>query len=340
MSLMGRMRRTGLADLPISLARMRVWIPLLAVLACCQSGGKKEITNIVEVGAGAVEERPEVTLSESAKLVRNTEESVKRYEELRLQGLTRAMGALRDSIATSVDQNFDVYRDMAVNTGNYYLHRNMAVKCLGFARDKRVEAREALLSIAEKTDEQPFLRANAMRALGILRDPETPLEPIVSMLGSGDPHMRTAAAEAFKELALVRKTPRDLTPQYYTAIERLSTMLYDKANLNGRRAAVWALANLRHPDTLDNLLAALGDKDEQVQIGALRGLELLGDQRAIEPLIKYLRDGPTSTGQSWAVTALKAIALQGGFTKDPGELAPLGSTPRKWEDFFRAARMK
>jgi HEAT repeat protein len=318
---------------------MRFFLPVLAALACCKSSGQGDVTNIVEVGAGAVEQRPEVALGEDAKLVRNTEESVKRYEELRLQGLTRAMSALRDSIATSVDQDFPVYRDMALES-KLYLHRNMAVKCLGFAREKRADAREALLLIASKPDEQPFLRANAMRSIGILRDPDTPLEPIVSMLGSGDPQMRTAAAEAFKELALVRETPRELTPQYHTAIERLSTMLYDKANRSGRRAAVWALANLRHPDTLDNLLAALGDSDEQVQIGALRGLELLGDQRAIDPILKYLRDGPSSSAESWATLTLKAIALQGGFTKDPGELIPLGSNPRKWEEFFRAARMK
>jgi HEAT repeat protein len=314
-------------------------IAVLALFPACKSNDQEDVTNIVEVGAGAVEERPEVVTGENAKMVRNTEESVKRYEELRLQGLTRAMAALRDAIATSVDQDFPVYRDMALGA-DLYLHRNMAVKCLGFAREKRAEAREALLKIAEKPDEMPFMRANAMRALGILRDPDMPLEPIVSMLGSGDPAMRTAAAETFKEIALVKKTPRNLSPQYYTAIERLATMLYDKAHRSGRRAAVWALANLRHPDTMEHLLAALGDPDEQVQIGALRGLELLGDQRAIEPLIKYLRDGPTSSATSWTVKALKAIAVQGGFAKEPGELIPLGSNPRKWEEFFRAARMK
>ncbi|MHC4939816.1 MAG: HEAT repeat domain-containing protein [Planctomycetota bacterium] len=321
------------------MTKMRPWLLIPLCLAACASNKDKEVTNIVEVGAGAVEQRPELVTGENAKLVRNTEESVKRYEELRLQGLTRAQIALRDSIATNVDKDFDVFRDMALE-GKLYLHRNMAVKCLGFAREKMPDAREALLLIAQKPNEQPFLRANAMRALGVLRDPETPLEPVVAMLGSGDAAMRTEAAETFKELALVKKTPRELTPQYYTAIERLATMLYDKPNRAGRRAAIWALANLRHPDTMEHLLAALGDPDEQVQIGALRGLELLGDQRAIEPLLEYLGDGPTSSAESWTILALKAIAVQGGFAKDPAELIPLGNSRRKWEDFFRAARMK
>ncbi|MHC4453015.1 MAG: HEAT repeat domain-containing protein [Planctomycetota bacterium] len=321
------------------MTNMRPWVLVLLCVVGCASTDDKEVTNIVEVGGGAVEQRPEIVTSEAAKLVRNTEQSVKRYEELRLQGLTRAQIALRDSIATNVDQDFDVFRDMALE-GKLYLHRNMAVKCIGFAREKMPDAREALLLIAGKPNEQPFLRANAMRALGVLRDPDTPLEPIVSMLGSGNPAMRTEAAETFKELALVKKTPRELSPQYHTAIERLATMLYDKSNRAGRRAAVWALANLRHPDTLEHLLAALSDPDEQVQIGALRGLELLGDQRAIEPLIEYLRDGPGSSAKSWTILALQAIAVQGGFAKDPAVLIPLGSSHRKWDEFFRAARMK
>jgi len=128
---------------------MRRAILLLAAVSACKSNDQDEVTNIVEVGAGAVEERPEIVTGENAQLVRNTEESVKRYEELRLQGLTRAQVALRDSISTSVDQDFAVFRAMALH-GDLYLHRNMAVKCLGFAREKRTEAREALLQITEQ----------------------------------------------------------------------------------------------------------------------------------------------------------------------------------------------
>ncbi|MEM8884793.1 MAG: HEAT repeat domain-containing protein [Planctomycetota bacterium] len=315
-----------------------ILFPILGLALGCQSPrDESKVTNIVEVGAA--EERPEFTSDENAKLVKNTEDSVKRYEELRIQGLTRAMTALRGSIATSVDQDFEIFRDMALE-GELNLHRNMALKCLGFADERKADSREALILIASNPKEQIFLRANAMRGLGILRDPETPLEPVVAMLGAGNPSMRTEAAETFKELALVKPTPRKLTPQYITAMERLATMLYDENNRPGRRASVWALANLRHPDTLEHLLAALDDQDEQVQIGALRGLELLGDQRALEPLLAYLDDGPPEGPKSWCIKSLKVIAVQGGFAKDRSELIPLGDNVRKWEEFFRKARMK
>ena len=117
-------------------------------------------------------------------------------------------------------------------------------------------------------------------------------------------------------------------------------MVTDKHNRHGRRAAAYALANMRHPQTFDLLVVALEDDDIQVQMGGLRGLELLGDQRGIEPLLEYLRGSPPTSATTWAVKALKAIALQSGLAKDPGELSKLGDSARDWDDFFRGARMR
>jgi len=298
-----------------------------------------ETTNIVTVGVGATEEQPDLAIGDAGRRVRNTAESVKRYNELRLQGNSRGMIAMRTTIARTIDENFDDFRDMALDAEKY-LHRNMAVKCLGFANERRGDAREVLIEIASKPNEKVFLVANAARGLGLLRDPDTPLGPVIALMGSGDPTIRTSAADALKEILIVKKTPRDLTPQYLTAIDRCVTMLYDKHNRYGRRAAVYALANMRHPTNMDHLLAALTDDDEQVQIGGLRGLQLLGDQRAIEGLLEYLGKGPTSAASTWAVMALKAIALQAGLAKDPAEMSDLGDSPRKWDEFFRGARMR
>ena len=306
----------------------------------CQSTPQSdEVTNIVKAGTGAMEDQQAVVMDDDTRMVRNTSESVKRYEELRLQGLTRAMLALRSTIARTVDDNFDVFRDMALD-GKLQIHRNMAVRCLGFASERREDAREALIQIASNREEKTFMVANAALGLGILHDPETPLEPIVALMGSGDSSIRTNAAQALSEIVKIKKTPRELTPQYLAAIDRCATMLYDKYNRNGRRAAVYALANMRHPYNLEHLMAALGDDDEDVQIGGLFGIDLLGDQRAIEALLEYLRDGPTTAGITWAVKALKTIALQSGLAKSPAELQDLDDSARKWDEFFRGARMR
>ena len=322
------------------LAVFPVFLLGAVVLGGCES--KKEpsdITTIVKAGTGAMEDQPDVAMDDNTRMVRNTSESVKRYEELRLQGLSRAMLALRSTIARTVDDNFDVFRDMALD-GKLQIHRNMAVRCIGFASERREDARELLIQIASNREEKTYLVANAVLGLGILHDPETPLEPIVTLMGSGDPNIRTNAARALSEVVKVRKTPRSLTPQYLAAIDRCATMLYDKYNRNGRRAAVYALANMRHPDNFEHLVAALDDDDDDVQIGGLFGLDLLGDQRAIEPLLEYLREGHSTAATTWTIKALKTIALQSGLAKSPAEVQDLGDSARKWDEFFRAARMR
>ena len=214
----------------------------------------------------------------------------------------------------------------------------MAVKCLGFAIEKRARARDILLKLCDDPD--LTIVQNAALAVGILRDKQTDLTPLVKLLAHGDLTVRTNAATSLRDLFLVIPTPRDLTPQYWTAIDRLVTLLHEKSSPRGRRAAVWALANLRHPETLPHLISALEDPDEIVQIGGLYGIEVLGDQRALDPVLEYLHKGPTTNGASWARKALVRIAVQGGFAKTASELDELKTNWRAWRDWFRAARMK
>jgi hypothetical protein len=309
----------------------------LLPIGCVSTDDNEEPSNIIVVTEAGAEIEETLALNDQTKLVRQTSESVNTYFELRIQGRTQAAKALRSTIAARVDEDYATFEDMALE-GDLLLKRNIAVACLGFASENRVQARTALLRIAENNSEMAFLRANAIRAVGILLDPETPLAPVITLLGARDKQLQTEAAGTFKELARVKKTPKVLTPQYHVAIERLAAMLYVKSNQNGRVHAVWALANLRHPATFDHLVAALGDRYEEVQIGALYGLTLLGDQRAIEPLLSFLGDGQTTTAESWCVKALKAIVVQAGLATDRSELIPLGTSPRKWREYIRAAR--
>ena len=108
-----------------------------AAAGCVSTDEPKDVTNIVSVGVGAAEEQPDVASDDATRRVRNTAESVKRYEELRLQGNSRAMIALRTTIARTIDEDFDDFRNMALD-GQSYLHRNMAVKCLGFANERHI----------------------------------------------------------------------------------------------------------------------------------------------------------------------------------------------------------
>jgi HEAT repeat protein len=317
------MRRAALALGPILL------------FAACGSTPEEPATTLVQVGA--VEDARELDIDESSRLVLDTERNVNQWEELRLQGMTQKMEAVRRSIAVAVDGNLDVFSEMALE-GELNLQRNKAVKCLGFAFEQREAARKTLVILLG--DGSATIAANAARALGILRDPETDLTPLITLLAHRDVHVRTNAATALIDLFRIKPTPRQLPAQYYTAIDRLITMLHDPASIRSRRAAAWALANMHHPEVLDHLVSALADADEQVQVGGLYGLRQLGDARSLEPLLAYLEGEPGGEAGSWAHQALVAIAMNGGFAKTASELRSLGDNARLWRDWFRQARNK
>jgi len=309
-------------------------LALLAV-ACGSTPKDEDVTTIVETEI--IKDSPELGQDETGRLLRRTDNNVKQHEELRLQGMTQQMVAVHRTIAQSVDDNIDTFRKVALE-GDLLLQRNMAVKCLGFAVEQREKARDTLLVLLN--DDSVTIVANAVRGLGLLRDKETDITPIVTLCGSGDPAIRTNAAATLAALFLIRETPRQLTPQYHAAIDRLVVLLHDESYTRSRRAAAWALANLRHPSTLEHLISALHDADVQTQIGGLRGLELLGDQRSLDSLLDYLDDAPTTEAASWARQALEKIAIQGGFAKNAAELTELGTNPRLWRKWFQAARMR
>jgi len=307
--------------------------------ACSSSTTAGDGADVVVRHEAKVKEALEMQGDEAGQLIRRTHQNVRRYEELRIEGQTQAMAAMRQTIGRTVDEDFDVFRAQALDAGSLTL-RNWAVACIGFAIEKRAAARKLLESLLTAPDQPPWVLANACLALRVLRDPETDLTVLIPFIGNADPEVRTNAATALGELWGGMQTPRELTPQHYAAIDRLVSLLHDPATTRGRRAAVIALANLRHPDVLDHLVSALQDPDPVVQIGGLMGIERLGDARALDPLFEYLEGSPSDEAASWAVNALKAIAVQNGFTQTPSELDSLGTSGRQWRKWFRAQRTK
>ncbi len=307
------------------------------LVPACESTKKQETETSAAFRAEAEEENsPLFSSDEGIRLIRSTERNVKHFLELRIQGETQQMLAVRRAISRSVDDNFDTFRDTALKS-EFIVHRNMAVKCLGFSTDNREKARVALIELTEGAD--LTLVKNAALGLGLLRQKNTDVTVLVKLLAHGDVEVRTNAATALKDIWIIKETPRELTPQYWTAIDRLISLLHQKQSIRGRRAAVWALANLRHPDVLEHLVSGLKDQDEYVQIGGLYGIRVLGDQRAIEPLLEFLENGPTTATESYAKNALVAIAVQSGFAKTPSECDDLAANPKAWRQWLIAKRM-
>lgn len=310
--------------------------PAALLLVACNQPEKDP--DIVVPYEDQVKEALEQGGNEEGQIIRRTYQNVRRYEELRIEMQEQPMAAMRRTIGRAVDDDFDVFKRHALDKEVVTL-RNWAIACLGFAIDKRVEARKLLESQLTDETTAPWLLANACQSLAVLRDKETNLSLVVRLVSHGDPEVRTSAATAVKEIWYVTQTPRDLTPEYYAAIDRLVALLHDDATTRGRRAAVWALTYLRHPAVLEHLLGALDDRDAEVQVGALRGVETLGDARAIEPLCEYLDGSPQDGPASFAVRALQQIAVQNGFAQTKSELEPLGTSGKAWRKWFRSQRM-
>jgi HEAT repeat protein len=265
--------------------------------------------------------------------------NVRRYDELRIEMQSQPMAAMRRTIAQAVDENFDTFVKFAQDKQSSTL-RTWSITCLGFAGETRVKARDLLQSLLIEPDVAAWDLANACQALSELRDKDTDLSLVIPLVSHGNPEVRTCAATAIKEIWLVTGSPRDLTPQHYAAIERLVSLLHDDATIRGRRAAAFALANLRNPAVLDHLISALQDDDAEVQIAGLRGIEMLGDPRALEALFEYLDSGPATVPGSYAVRALQQIAVQNGFAQTKAELESIGTSGKAWRKWFRAQRTK
>lgn len=148
----------------------------------------------------------------------------------------------------------------------------------------------------------PTVRAVAVRALGHLGDP--------------------AAAPA---LLSVAAKPGAVPASFVTqSLVRLGSGVEDVVcghlrsdSHQVRCVAADALGLLRAVDSVDDLVRALSDVDDEPAIRAARALGRIGDPRAVRPLLAVL-----SPDRSWALVAVAARAL--GALGDPVAAPALG----------------
>lgn len=178
----------------------------------------------------------------------------------------------------------------------------------------REAATEAFRHVADETAlaalvrlfEDPAHRDTAAAVLGRLKDPGA-LEPLIAMLKSQDPTARLMAAEALEQLADPRSADawievmaypdlRDIASRSLKRISELRERIVaildrlreseDAVALEEARIGVsMDLIALGRPAVSD-LLEALGDDLWVVREAAAQALGLIGDFRAVEPLLR------------------------------------------------------
>ena len=170
-----------------------------------------------------------------------------------------------------------------------------------------------IAALKDKDSKDSDVRQAAAEALGEIKDPRA-VEPLIAALGDESSGVRLAAAKSLGEI----KDPR--------AVEPLSAALKDE-NKYVRRAAAHALDRLGwKPEqdeiagwywmakcdwdkcvalgalTVEPLIAALKDTDEEVRRAAAEALGKIKDRRAVEPLSAAFKDTDKDVRQAAAVS--------------------------------------
>ena len=150
-----------------------------------------------------------------------------------------------------------------------------AVSCLKGIADKKA-FKPCLKAL---NDENPHVRNQAVHALAAI-DGEKSVEPLIKVINS-DKHFfnRGAAVWRLGEIGDERAVE-----SLYNAIDD------DNEKLDLQRKAVIALRKIGGEKATEFLIKALNRKDIKIKNDVIAGLGEIGDERAVEPLSKFLTD--------------------------------------------------
>jgi len=199
----------------------------------------------------------------------------------------------------------------------------------------RPEIRAALREIVINSQDN-VVRANAARALGILRDRDS-VQTLIEALRSKDDRLIFESLIALQKIGDPASGPRvvflmrDLVEKVQLAaietggllkakdaVGELRRLLESGPEKKVRRATVLALARIADPGSRELLSGFLRDKDEEVRAGAAEGIGRIANPADFQAL-QSLFDGENKTvarlAQCFAVVRLGSV--------DMSEMAPL-----------------
>jgi len=202
---------------------------------------------------------------------------------------------MRPVLSRYVDANFDLIAQAL--KGDNVKHRMVAAWGLGYSTDPR--AMPSLLTLLD--DRSPKVRANALHGLATLRDPTTPLKPLVACFSDADPGVRCNAARAVREILKPGSGVEVIVP--------LTGLLTDDEHLV-RLAAVGALGKIGRPECLGFLINALQDEMPLIRSQAALALGKTGDPAAVNHLMDALTTEKIPVAISAIVKALESLTGQ------------------------------
>lgn len=327
-------------------------LPLCLVLAQDQSGSKEKIKAAraaVKSGPAGIAQLDPLLLDQDVEVRR---EAVKSLAAIGTQhGLDLLVRSTRDGDAEiqirAVDALVNFYLPGYITTGFSGTLKRAGNALSGrFSQDEnrdvvdpdtpvRPEIREALRAIVANSQDN-LVRANAARAIGILRDRES-VQTLIDALRSKDDRLIFESLIALQKIGDREAGPRvtflmrDLVEKVQLAaietagllktqeaVGELRRLLENGAERKVRRASVLALARIADPGSRDLLAAMLNDKDDEVRAGAAEGLGRIANPADLASIqVMFDKEGKTVArlAQCFAIARLGSV--------DMGETAPL-----------------
>jgi len=267
--------------------------------------------------------------------MQRTEVLLTRWDGLRADGRSVEAEALKPRIAQEVDGDFVTFQraaDGELGPQAQYL----AVSALGFSN--RPEATRALLT--RLADRDAGLVGNALIALSVRSDPDTPVDALVNLIAPTLP----AAVKRYAPLALANVmdartragAPVDAVREQ-VALAKLGAIVLDPDPVTRLHVAK-ALSALRIRGSLPYLRTLVGDPTMRVRWAAAAALEAQGDPEGFADVVKLLAEvAPESRTVIRDILVSYAGRIQ-GRPLTQAEIDSLGTGPRAWSQWFNHVR--
>ena len=274
-------------------------------------------------------------LSEREQRYVRVDTMISRWDGLQSDGQDAEAEGLAAQIRKDVDGDYTAY--VAFARGDKGVRRQyLGVQALGFATDRSATA----ILVDRLAEGDPQLVGNALIALKLRSDPETPLPPIDRLMLAKAIEARRFAPLALANVVLAReRAKRPVTSQ--DAAEAMTGLvgLIQDPDPFVRLHAAKAMGALRRSEAIDFLVLLLRDEHSRIRVAAAAALERIGEPRAF-PQVVALLDGTDEDVKPFVRDVLFSYAERlTGSPLSEAQRTSLGISARNWDRWF-AERQK
>lgn len=297
-------------------------------LAGCNQGGA---TAAKVADAPIVTPATDPRLNPHRETFGRVEALITSWDRLRGDGRTSEARGLEAQIRAEVDGQFATFAQGA--SGSLGPHAQyLSVSSLGFSANPQATR----LLVARLLEKDADLQGNALIALSVRADPNTPIDALLNRTSPAMP----VTVKRYAPLALAKvlearqragiPANSGVTQQ---ALARLGALAVDHDPVV-RLHVVRALRVINNPGGYRYLAVLVGDPQMRVRWAAAGALEALGDPRGFPGVVRLLHDvAPDSKHIIRDILASFAGRLQ-GRPLNASEISSLGIGPRAWSQWF------